>query len=159
MRQRFTVSSPPGAVASLFARFDTHAEDLLVLKGKENCISLGGGAEGANTVCAKGPRRALPRDRCHHRDGPRSGSGAMNKARVTERHIVVGLQERRLDRTRPAHLPAPKPTSTIPCRTRTSRGLSDKFRIIDGDRRWTNSRPLSNGPRAAPTGACRGNRL
>lgn len=95
----------------------------------------------------------------------------MNKTRVTERHNVVGLQERRLDRTvlRTYRTKAdideilpnenqprlgPKEDEELQRQIEANGGLfepllvephpdlPDKFRIIDGDRRWTNSRIL-----------------
>jgi ParB family chromosome partitioning protein len=95
----------------------------------------------------------------------------MNKTTATERHNVVGLQERRLDRTilrtyrtkldlydivpndeQPRM--GPKEDEELQLQIEANEGLFEpllvephpnlphKFRIIDGDRRWTNSRIL-----------------
>src|SRR5215831_5861537 len=95
----------------------------------------------------------------------------MNRTRTTQRHNVVGLQERRLDRTvlRTYRTRAdiddivpnekqprmgPKTDEELQRQIEANGGLFEpllvephpelpkKFRIIDGDRRWTNSRVL-----------------
>lgn len=101
----------------------------------------------------------------------------MNRASTTDRHNVVGLQERRLGRTilrtyrtkldlddivpnEKQPRVGPKEDEELqrqieaneglfePLLVEPHPGLTDKFRIIDGDRRWTNSRVLVDRGRA-----------